>query len=64
AEDSNVSIEIYNAVGQLVKTIDRTNMQSGENLMSINISDLKAGMYIVKANIGNSMITRNLSIVR
>lgn len=63
-EDSNVSIEIYNAVGQLVKTIDRTNMQSGENLMSINISDLKAGMYIVKANIGNSVITKNLSIVK
>jgi len=64
ADDSNVSIEIYNAVGQLVKTIDNTNMQSGENLMTINISDLKAGMYIVKANIGTSVITKNLSIVR
>ena len=64
ADDSNVSIEIYNAVGQLVKAIDNTNMQSGENLMIINISNLKAGMYIVKANIGNSVITKNLSIVK
>ena len=64
AEDSNVSIEIYNTVGQLVKTIDSTNMLSGENYVSVETSALKAGMYIVKANIGGSVITKNLSIVK
>ena len=63
ADDSNVSIEIYNAVGQLVKTIN-TNLQSGENYVAVETSALKAGMYIVKANIGNSIITKNLSIVK
>ncbi len=64
AENSNVSIEIYNAVGQLVKTIDSTNLLSGENYISLETSALTAGMYIVKANIGNSVITKNLSIVK
>ncbi len=62
-ENSEVSIYIYNAVGQLVKTIN-TNLQSGENYVAVETSALKAGMYIVKANIGNSVITKNLSIVR
>lgn len=62
-DNSEVSIYIYNAVGQLVKTIN-TNLQSGENYVSVETSALKAGMYIVKASIGNSVITKNLSIVR
>ncbi len=61
--NSDVSIYIYNAVGQLVKTIN-TNLQSGENYVSVETSELKSGMYIVKANIGNSVITKNLSIVK
>ena len=61
--DSEVSIYIYNAVGQLVKTIN-TSLQSGENYVAVEISALKSGMYIVKANIGNSVITKNLSIVK
>ena len=62
-DNSEVSICIYNAVGQLVKTID-INLQSGENYVSVETSALTAGMYIVKANIGNSVITKNLSIVK
>ena len=64
AKDSNVSIEIYNVVGQLVKTIDSTNLQSGENYFAVESSTFKAGMYIVKANIGGSVITKNLSIIK
>ena len=63
-DDSNVTIEIYNAVGQLVKTIDNLNMQAGENYVVVETSALNAGMYIVKANIGTSVITKNLSIVK
>ena len=62
-DNSEVSICIYNAVGQLVKTID-INLQSGENYVAVETSALTAGMYIVKANIGNSVITKNLSIVK
>ena len=62
-DNSEVSIYIYNAVGQLVKTIN-TNLQSGENYVAVETSALKAGMYIVKTNIGNSIITKNLSIVK
>ena len=62
-DNNEVSICIYNAVGQLVKTID-INLQSGENYVAVETSALTAGMYIVKANIGNSVITKNLSIVK
>jgi hypothetical protein len=62
-DNSEVSICIYNAVGQLVKTIN-INLQSGENYVAVETSTLTAGMYIVKANIGDSVITKNLSIVK
>jgi hypothetical protein len=39
-------------------------MLSGENYVSVETSALKAGMYVVKANIGGSVITKNLSIVK
>ena len=64
SENSNVSVDIFNYTGQLVKIIDSANMQAGENYIVVETSDLKAGMYIVKANIGNTIITNNLSIVR
>lgn len=63
-DDSNVSINIYNSVGQIVKTISNINLQSGENYVMIETSSLNAGMYIVKANIGNETICRNLSVIR
>lgn len=62
--NSNVTINIYNSVGQLVKTIDSISLQSGENYVMIETSSLKAGMYVVKANIDNNVITKNLSVIR
>ena len=63
-DNSEVSIEIYNTVGQLVKTIDSNILQAGENYISVETSSMTAGMYIVKANIGGNIITKNLSIVK
>lgn len=63
-DDSNVSINIYNSVGQLVKTISNIALKSGENYILIETSSLNAGMYIVKANIGDNTICRNLSVIR
>lgn len=63
-DNSEVSINIYNAIGQLVKTIDRLNLQSGENYISLETSSFAEGMYIVRVNIGGETITKNISIVR
>ena len=63
-DDNNVTINIYNSVGQIVKTIDSINLQSGENYVMIETSSLNAGMYVVKANVGNNVITKNLSVIR
>ena len=63
-DDSDASIEIYNTVGQLVKTIDSIMLQAGENYVAVETSTLKAGMYIVKANVGGKIMTSNLSVTR
>ncbi len=63
-DNSVVSIEIYNTVGQLVKTIDSIILQAGENYIHVETSSMTAGIYIVKANIGGSIITKNLSVSR
>ena len=63
-DDSDASIEIYNTVGQLVKTIDSIMLQAGENYVAVETSTLNAGMYIVKANVGGKIMTSNLSVTR
>jgi len=44
-------IEFYNNLGQLVKNVpfERENIKDGKTVQNINISDLSAGVYIVKA---------------
>jgi hypothetical protein len=63
-DDSDASIEIYNTIGQLVKTIDSIMLQAGENYVAVETSTLKAGMYIVKANVGGKIMTSNLSVLK
>jgi hypothetical protein len=50
--DGVSTINIYNAVGQLVKTVEVSALNVG-----INVSDLANGAYIVKMNKGNDVVT-------
>jgi hypothetical protein len=47
-ETSDASIHMFNAVGQLVKKIDRFQLVKGNNLIKIETGQLPPGIYLVR----------------
>lgn len=56
SNDENVSIEIYNTSGQLVKSEIKTN-SFGVNTSQINVNDLPKGVYIVHMKGTSNVLT-------
>lgn len=50
SETKNISISIYNLIGQEVKSITGKNLLKGKNRMEIDLSDLNTGVYFPKIN--------------
>ncbi len=46
-DKTDVQIDIYNTMGQLVKSYNLNNQQAGSHKFDINCSDLNKGIYIV-----------------
>lgn len=60
ANNTNCKVEIVNAIGSLVKSIDLGNNTEISNIISI--SDLTSGMYFVKTTLGDKTATKKLII--
>lgn len=50
-QSGNVSIDVYNLVGQKVYEISPALMSRGANKLTLDVSSLKAGIYLYKVNI-------------
>lgn len=57
----NISVEITNYLGQIVKTLPMENAK-GETICPINVSGLNKGIYFVKTILGNKSSTKKLII--
>jgi len=60
-QNENVSVEIYNLVGQKVKTLDASAVK-GKNDLKVNLEGLSNGNYFLKLNNGKSTDTLKLLI--
>ena len=60
--DDNVSINVYNALGQVVYTENNSRLSSGEHLLTINTSEFANGIYNVVVNTSKGMITKKVTI--
>lgn len=60
---SNVSIELYDLLGNKVKEIVNDYYTSGEHKTDVNISDLDAGMYIYTIKAGNAVSSKKVTII-
>jgi hypothetical protein len=59
ANNETVEVEIYSLSGKLVKRLAKRQLQKGQNQINMDVSDLKAGTYIVKMTAGaNSDVTK------
>lgn len=66
---NNVKIEIYNTAGNLIQTIIDKPLANGSHTLGSSLRDfsgdlLPPGVYIIKAKIGNDIITDKLIIAR
>jgi hypothetical protein len=60
---SEVSYNLYNSFGKLVKSVNQGIIADKNQQLIINVSDLPSGLYVVTLNAGNSRISSKLQVV-
>jgi hypothetical protein len=61
AQKENVSISIYNVVGQLADKFENKNT-SGLTTLTVNVEDYKPGIYFVTLNVGSKQYSQKLIV--
>ena len=62
--DSDVSIMVYNVMGQMVGVLHEGNMSAGTHQITWDASELASGMYIIKANIAGDVLSNKVMLVK
>lgn len=63
-EPSDVRIEIYNMLGQRVKTVVEATKQPGTHEVTVNTSTLSSGVYFYRLQAGSQRETRKMTVVQ
>lgn len=61
---SHVKINVYNMTGELVANIANDFYSTGSHVVVFDAGNLPSGIYIVKANIGNNLITKKITLIK
>ncbi len=62
-ESSDVTIEVFDALGNRVESINNGQLAPGLHLQMINTENYAGGIYFVTITSGETVITRRLSVV-
>ncbi|MBL7905976.1 MAG: Omp28-related outer membrane protein [Bacteroidales bacterium] len=57
-------VEIFDLFGKKVAAVTGHEYAEGQNLIRISNEGIANGMYLIKLQIGNRVITRNISVIR
>jgi hypothetical protein len=63
-EATKLDINLVNAIGQTVRSIENNNFNSGEHLINVNTSDLAAGTYFVTIRNQEGVTTKTITITK
>jgi hypothetical protein len=64
SEANTVSIKMINAVGQTLMTEKLGKLSTGEQTHVIDATGLSSGLYFIELYVGNSVITRKISVTK
>gem|GEM_PF-4261956 len=64
AVEQKVEIIVVDALGRIVKSAYDQVMAAGTHTLEISTSDLSAGIYNVRIQMGNNVVTQKLSVVK
>ena len=59
---SNVTVEVYNVLGKVVKTINAGNLNTGAHTIKIDASGLSSGVYTYTVTVGAEKLTGKMMI--
>ncbi|GIV30625.1 MAG: hypothetical protein KatS3mg028_1691 [Bacteroidia bacterium] len=63
-ENANITIEIRDLNGRLIKNINKGSQMPGRYVENINVSDLSAGQYFISVNKNNKRLFKKINIVK
>ncbi|MEY4292728.1 MAG: hypothetical protein RIQ61_1105, partial [Bacteroidota bacterium] len=61
---SNLTIAIYDQLGQLVQTVSNSKFNAGVNQVEINTSALNSGIYSVRIDAENGSLSQRISVIK
>jgi len=64
AQESPVSLKIFNLKGQLVKTIDNNLQRAGKHKVVVDLSNMNTGIYIYVIKTKNTSATKRMILKR
>ncbi len=62
--EGQVTIELYNVIGELIKTIADGFFNAGIHTVNLSSGDLPSGIYLYKMEIGTQSFTKKLIIMK
>ncbi|WKZ71248.1 MAG: T9SS type A sorting domain-containing protein [Melioribacteraceae bacterium] len=63
-EDSRVKLEIYNSIGQKVRTIIDNQIQAGYHEVKLNANDFSSGVYFFRIQAGSFIETKKMLLIK
>lgn len=61
-ETADVTVEVYNLMGELVYTESTQNLTPGKYYYPVDVTDFASGIYTVKTTVNNTVKTAKLSV--
>jgi len=61
-ETSHVTIDVINALGTSVATLDKGNLVAGSHKIIIDGTDLASGLYFYTVKAGNNSVTKKMMV--
>jgi hypothetical protein len=60
----SVSLLLYDIAGRNIKTLVEGNRQAGFHSVNLNVSDLSSGLYIVRLEVSEKVLTQKIMLIR
>jgi hypothetical protein len=61
--DADVQVAMYDLTGNMLRVIELGTLREQAHQLTLNISDLQNGLYFVRIQAGNSVVTRRIQVV-
>ena len=62
--DANVSVKVFNIMGQLVDVISEGNLMAGSHSVAWDASQISSGVYFINTEIGSEVNVQKIMLVK